>query len=394
VSRWVSRWAGGRVAERKDGRLVWHLDQRRRGVRYTFALDVESERRAMAELALFDRDPVAYAKARDLRQASLVTVDADHVEAFDRHLRDKGDSLLYRRDAVAYLSAWIVALRGRPLASLTLADLHRVLDDEVTARKHRIIALKSYCGWLRERGYLAREDDPTLDLRVPPHVPERSVRAKGFTLAHVEAVYSRLAPQEARDILAVRARTGMHESELARIIRGEAVIREVWLDCGIAAVVRFSHKSGRMHLQSVDAATLGALRRLREAWAARVAAGERLPAHTVDNNRLRRQLAAASRAAGVEALRPGELRHSFVTWREHGRLVRAVEGGVALADVSEIIGHQSTRTTSRYYDGLDAPPLMVLPLRLEHVDDPPHPKPPAGQGGGPPAETGDDGAAG
>jgi integrase len=358
ATHWIGSWEGGRIARLRSGKLRYYLDRTLDGERTIRALDVSDLEGARGELALYNRDPAGYLRGIRQEPDGAVRIDADRIEAFGAHLKAGGRSLRYRQNVHLYLAGWMAALAERDLRRTTLADLHAALDAAKTARKHRVIALKSLAGWLRETGILARADDPTLDLRVPASRPERAVRAKGYGLEHVAAVYSRIAPQDVRDVLRVRCATGCHETELARIIAGQSEIREVGDPCGIAATVRFTHKSGRVHVQSIDAPTLAALRRL-------IARGLAL-----DNKRQHREIAKACALAGVAMLRPGELRHSFVSWRGVAKLVSPTGGGLALHEVAEAIGHQSARTTQRYYDGLAVPPMVVIPLVLAHVGDP------------------------
>jgi len=38
--------------------------------------------------------------------------------------------------------------------------------------------------------------------------------------------------------------------------------------------------------------------------------------------------------------------------------------------VASVLGHQSSRTTSKFYDGTEVPPLIAIPLKLYHTQDP------------------------
>ena len=77
-------WAGGRVYE-LDGRTVYVIEKMRHGRRYTTPLEVANEREALAELALFDRDPEVYvtpAEDAGRLSAEAVRVDAEAVGRF------------------------------------------------------------------------------------------------------------------------------------------------------------------------------------------------------------------------------------------------------------------------------------------------------------------------
>lgn len=75
--RRIGRWAGGRISRVRNGRFRWYLERRVGNRRVGIALDVESERQALAELALFERDPVAYLAAREPSSKRVVTVNVD-----------------------------------------------------------------------------------------------------------------------------------------------------------------------------------------------------------------------------------------------------------------------------------------------------------------------------
>jgi len=51
-------------------------------------------------------------------------------------------------------------------------------------------------------------------------------------------------------------------------------------------------------------------------------------------------------------------------------VVKATRGGVPLDVVASVLGHQSSRTTSKFYDGTEVPPLIAIPLKLYHTQDP------------------------
>jgi hypothetical protein len=56
-------WAGGQTYQNRAGRLIYVIARMHSGVRYAIKLDSTSERDALAELALFERDPAAYKAA-------------------------------------------------------------------------------------------------------------------------------------------------------------------------------------------------------------------------------------------------------------------------------------------------------------------------------------------
>ena len=129
AAHWTGKWPGGRTYER-DGRTVFVVERMRHGRRYTIPLDVGSERQALAELALFERDPEGFAtrgEAAEQRVVASVFVGADNVQRFLDHLKREKRTDRYRRNCRYYLSLWAEALAGRDLRQVTLQELKRVL---------------------------------------------------------------------------------------------------------------------------------------------------------------------------------------------------------------------------------------------------------------------------
>jgi integrase len=160
-------------------------------------------------------------------------------------------------------------------------------------------------------------------------------------------------------VLCLRAKTGMHNSEIERLASGRGELRVINDPSGIAGTARFLHKNGRVHIISLDAQAL--------------AAGQRLQARgsAPSRNTVRESIGYASARIGQQPLNPGELRHSFATWaKNEGTVVKATQGGVPLDVVAAVLGHQSTRTTSKFYDGTEVPPMITVPLKLHHPQDP------------------------
>jgi hypothetical protein len=60
MPNWTGSWAGGRTYQTKDNRTVWVIRKMVKGHRYQIVLDCETERQALAQLALFDQDPSSY----------------------------------------------------------------------------------------------------------------------------------------------------------------------------------------------------------------------------------------------------------------------------------------------------------------------------------------------
>ena len=166
--------------------------------------------------------------------------------------------------------------------------------------------------------------------------------------------------QGVRDVLVLRAKFGMHHSEICRLSSGKGIIKPTPGQGEIAGTIRFTHKSTREHLLSVDAQGLAAAKRLADHGA------------PISDSFLRTTLLHASRRAGLaQPLAPNELRHSFVTWAtEQGREVRPKQGGVPVETVARVVGHSGTRTTTNFYLGVQVPVMIAIPLRLSHPEDP------------------------
>jgi integrase len=239
------------------------------------------------------------------------------------------------------------------------------------ARKHRIVSIKSFCRYLRDvEGKLEASNDASLSLRVPPPRPEKALRDKGYTIEAIEKLYQALgrvgktptmqAVQSVRDILCLHAKTGMHGTEVERLAKGEGKVTIQEGHGEIAATIKFIHKSGRVHVQSIDHQTLAAVQRLQARGVVPSIAHMR---NVVFN---------ACDAIGIERVTFGELRHSFVTWAsERGEEVRSKSGGLPLSVIAVAVGHHSAATTKRFYDNVKVPPMIKIPIKLENPDDPP-----------------------
>jgi integrase len=259
---------------------------------------------------------------------------------------------------------------------VSLQELLRELARHSTGRKNRITALKSFASWLREQGALSLAEDPTVSLKVPVTRPEKAMREKGYSIETTERLYRAINGWEytnfrqettrrttevqcVRDVLCIHAKTGMHGTEIERLARGEGKVAVLEESGEIAATVTFIHKSGNVHRQSIDRQTLAAVQRLQERGAAPV------------DSHIRRVVGRACKELGIEPVRLGEYRHSFVTWAsECGQEVRPKSGGLPLTAIAAVVGHHSASTTKRFYDNVKVPPMIKIPIRLEHPEDP------------------------
>jgi integrase len=392
MPQWTGKWAGGRTYVNKQGNTVWVLEKQVHGRLYTTRLAAGNENDALAELALFKRDPAAYVARTQggtpeggaVSKNAPVVMDLPTVERFLDHLKHQGRTERHRKNVRNYLAQWAEALFEKDLRTLRLQDLKQALNGwydgerkEVVAKRHRIAAIKSFFSWLREEeALLTTAEDATLALKVPPARPEKALRDKGYSMRDVERLYAAINGWESkkygwkgtgrvtevqcvRDVLMLHAKCGMHGTEIDRLARGEGKVKVLQGQGAIAGTITFIHKSGRVHVQSLDAQALAAATRLQARGSA--------PADWW----IRQVVKRAAKSIGLEPLRMGELRHSFVTWAaECGVEVKPLDGGVPLSRIAATIGHQSAVTTKRFYEGVKVPPMIQLPLRLEHPEDP------------------------
>lgn len=373
MARWVGRWEGGRIREGRD-RLVWTIERMVAGVRRTIPLEARTEREALAELALFARDPAAY-RLRSVTapkpKPTGPVIDERLVEAFLRAGVAQGLTRRYLTGMRGQLAWWADELRGRAISDCSTGDLLAMLEG-ASGRKWKLITLKALAAWLRSTARMAGRDDPTLDLKVPQSDPARARAPRWSSMADVARLYALVPTQGVRDVLQVRCATGMHHTEVIRLVRGGVgSVREVW-DGDIAAVIDFRHKSGRVHRLSIDARTLGSVRRLLAPRVVRDPTGLPSESHIV------RLCADVAAEHGITPVPPGQIRHSFATWaRMAGEQVHPSERGLPIEAVAAALGHASAETTRRYYDQSDRPPMLrIRGLRLEHPDDPPAPSAP------------------
>lgn len=353
---WIGSWKGGRIYEDRDGGRRYVIERTRNGRRYAAALPpgvTDPE----AELALFKRDPEGYVRQLNERGLTLpdngaVRLTEDEIEAFAKYMRSKALCAAYISGVTGYLAHWANALEGADLRRVTVARLYELLDGWKTARNYRVTALQTWCTYLVKRQRLDSNVAALLEVQKAP--PSRLKRNRGYSIKQVEAFYRALDSQYIRDLYCVAAKTGMHTTEIRRMARGEVEIRPVGQG-GIAAVVRMVHKGKRDHLQSIDAQTLAALRRLMKL--------RRAPSGAAVSR-------AVAKVGGVPVF-PKYLRHSFSTWlKECGRKIQVTSGGLDHAEVAALIGHRSGLMLKDRYDNSEIPPMGVVDISLEHPSDP------------------------
>jgi len=172
------------------------------------------------------------------------------------------------------------------------------------SHKHRIVAIKSLAAWLRWMGLLSRAEDPTLDLSVPQAKrPTPKTRAEHvYTVKDLEQAYRHIPNPTVRALYYVRVHTGLHETEIQRIAKGDCIIRRLKDQGAIEATVDVGRKTGDIHRQSIDKGTLAMLERLQ------ALDGEWPTEKTLARNRDK-----AAKASGCQPVFVGFLRHTRIT---------------------------------------------------------------------------------
>lgn len=377
MSHWDGRWEGGRIRQTRSGPRFL-IERQIDGKRTRLTLDAATPREARGQLAQFEEDPqgfIARLEAKERGHGGPALLDTDTVAAFLEHLRkppEDGQARTerYVRQTQGYLAWWADHLgHGVDLRLVPTARYKVILEKNTQgARLHRIAAIKSFSAFLREQRGLPHNLDGTLALKVPKAKPAKNDRRRGYDRRDVERIYRFVSTQVVRDLLRVVATTGMHSTEV-RALCASGTIQEVSLPgCEIAATLHFLHKNRSTHVQSVTEDTFRAAQRLK--------AGNAI---TVERhvNKLLDAARETAKQSGFDLpqIRLGPMRHSFVTWARSGggRLVKPPGSGVPLGEIAEAVGHKDKRTTQKYYDETETPPMVVVPLDLRHDDDP---KPP------------------
>ena len=361
------RWKGGRAKTDRYGETTWVIEKMIDGTRYVKTLDVRSETDALVELSRFLDNPANYRTRTERRNDAASSTAAFSEELITRCVTTMGreeKSAIHIRSVAAYLAQWREAFEDRPLPTITLLDYRKALAAWPTAEKNRIIALRTFTSFLRREGLLKHTDDASLAIPVPKSEGTKDVESRAYPLARVEKIYRHIQSQYTRDVVLVSAKTGLHQSEIQRLASGRGELEATPDEGEIAAVLRVVHKSKRgnkrvTHAQSIDAQTYAAMRRLVERGGA------------PSDKAIHESIDYAAKKAGVQTIRPGQLRHCFITWSlRGGRKVLPKAGGVSIEDVRAAAGHATDKTTREHYAGIYIPPMLVPPVKLHHPEDP------------------------
>ncbi len=386
MPHWTGRWKHGRTYVDGDGQVVFLLEKQRGGKRYIIPLRVPSESEALAEWRLFDRDPEAYvqdqirlghlSRTNIARTARLqapasepegVSVTTETIQSVLDHLRAEGRNEAHVLNIKRYLADWGDILEGRPLHTVSPAELERHLDnwpfkERAKSRRYKTVALKFFASFYVHQKHLMRvHQNPTAELVVKkPKAKDPEI----YSIEEVQQHCQNVSLQCVRDVLVLRAKGGMHGSEIDRIARKAGTKVELIKDHPIlAALLSYPHKRGETHRQFIDGQMLQAVKRLQE----------RGSAPTKDTVILEMRAAAArlSKKLGkkVKHLHPSKLRHSFLSWgTEMGEKVTCTGKGMSVQDMADIANH-SRETSRKHYNRAPAA-YCKLPLKLVHPDDP------------------------
>lgn len=341
------RWLGGYVRQSKAG-PVFVIERMVGGRSFHISTRCRTERAALKELERFETAPHAYrAGVSATKPGVAVILTAESIrEYFDWQENVKKTTRNHAMTCARYLGQWADVFGRRDLRSISLHDdIKPALDAWGSARQSRIVALKGYTSWLRrEKGTLARRDDPTLDLQVPPSKPEKLRRRKAVSFQEVQDVLPKL-PASVRNVVVLLAATGLHVSEVRRFAAGNGALHEPTArqrEEGVKATLSVHHKNGRLHIVAIT--TDEALEAAKE-----IALAKKVASHSTQWW--------AMREAGV-TWNIGSIRHSVATWLH--------EAGWSLQAIAEQLGHRDPRTTADFYRdmGFTARPLPLPHLRL------------------------------
>jgi site-specific recombinase XerD len=355
----TNRWDGGHIHVQADGKKLYVIEKRRGGHKFHISTRCHSETAAYEHWRRFQSDPWKYAAEMKLGRvedvAVLLTDDlADEFTAWQ--IEKKGVTRKHAKETGHRLADWLDELKGVDLRTATLRDhIKPALARMKTMRAHRIATIKVFYAWLREEKHLLRTaEDPTLDLPVPQAVPEKRKRRKAVDIAVLKAVLPHLGPNH-RDILMVLAHTGMHFTELERLVRDEASEISRASSGTTIGVLSFLHKSrDRVTHAVTDMAVLEAAERLRKTGIAR----EIPPCAPSGEKPMRpnRALKFACEKAKVPVFKLGVLRHSVGT-DMHKR-------GATKGQIRDFLHHKDDRTTDLFYLDVEIPTVAIRPPSL------------------------------
>lgn len=271
-------------------------------------------------------------------------VVARYLAHLDRRVESGDLAQTSWRDADDRTKAFVARWGAFPASELVPADVDAWIRSEPSwgpTRRHDVAgAVKAAFRWAADQGVLA--SDPLARLTKPTRKQRRELTLTGETW---KAAVGAIVSAEFRGLMEFVHATGCRPSEACRL---EA--RHLDLSRGIAVLDgKTTARTGKPRVIPLPARIVEALR----ARAAQRPAGPLWS--TEDGNpwckdsincqvrRLRTRLKRAG-VPGAETIVAGELRHLFAT--------DALESGVPIATVAELLGHADTRMVSRNYGHL------------------------------------------
>jgi len=337
-------WPGGYIRTGKSGRRTYVIHRMVGGTQYEVSTKRSTEGEAFVQLAIFDKNPAAYAATReaDLKPDLMpegpppVYLDAQLIKKYLAYCASgpRPCTRNWWNMKRRFLEQWLVKLNGVDLRGADLQVILKVIDG-ATSRQHRIATIKHLYSWLRDAqgaNLLSAGEDPTLaKLKVPQSNPEQWKTPKVFSVKDYKNMRKALKGTWYRDAIDVLAGIGWHYSELRRFAESgevDALPRDERKGGTVAALIT-RHKGGGPHATRVTKPVLAAAKRLQKKG--------HLPEFYFGL-----VLKTKSTELGIEpAITPGRFRHAVATW--------AKRRGDPIASISAFLGHKSPRTTQRFY---------------------------------------------
>lgn len=267
----------------------------------------------------------------------------DHVETYLHQLDQLGKSQHTLRSYRGTLTAWVASGQSAEQWLLTISATQKR-----TSANQRRAVLNAYHNWLVRTG---RAKTNPISRTVPASVPQRLLRTLTVpevarlidacqmvgrdkdtlvpTDIPIEAHRARLAA-----MVAVQVTSGLRVAELCRIGLGEYLEPTRWL--------RVIGKGNKERQVMVGRSARSRLREW-DRWRTRTtspylfctSSGE-----AINPRSYHRWLQDAARWAELEDVHPHTLRHTFATL--------AIESGIPVADVQQMLGHSQIATTMKY----------------------------------------------
>lgn len=283
---------------------------------------------------------LAAAKKEDRRVGGLTFRDVANLftESVEARVKRKAMSPLTLEGYDRFLVPAVQSFGKHSVSALKAKHVQGWLDGEPTwndtTRNNAITAVKACLNWARKMGHI--EANPIRDMEKP----RAGVTTDDLTIEKAVKILRAVTDQPFKDYLVVLWETGARPSEVMRIEAGH-------LDVGAEQVVMDSKTTRRTGDKRVIYLTPTAVDVLaRRAYfhpdgaLLRTVRGTPWTRHTVGQRfrRLRKTL-----GMGREATAKG-FRHGFVT--------DALERGVPIATVAELVGHKGTKMVERHYSKL------------------------------------------